>query len=156
MKHYIFHFPLGKYIIWPKWMSFGATPSWRELLRIPHAEHKHPARWAVDRSTANINYTITSLQFFLHAHRRRVTTRHFFPLFCVLLSFFFFVCRNQAEMTQTCRGTISLHSALIHTVDSSTFVITNGGTQTFHIKAANEVERQKWVTALELAKAKSM
>lgn len=64
--------------------------------------------------------------------------------------------RNQAEMSQTCRGTISLHSALIHTVDSCTFVITNGGTQTFHIKASNEVERQSWVTALELAKAKSM
>ena len=29
-----------------------------------------------------------------------------------------------------------------------------GGTQTFHLRAANEVERQKWVTALELAKAK--
>lgn len=69
---------------------------------------------------------------------------------------FFCFFRNQAEMNQTCRGTISLHSALIHTVDSCTFVITNGGTQTFHIKAANEVERQSWVTALELAKAKSM
>lgn len=68
----------------------------------------------------------------------------------------FRIYRNQAEMSQTCRGTISLHSALIHTVDSSTFVITNGGTQTFHIKAGNEVERQNWVTALELAKAKSM
>lgn len=64
--------------------------------------------------------------------------------------------RNQAEMTHTCRGTISLHGALIHTVDSCTFVISNGGTQTFHIKAGNEVERQSWVTALELAKAKAM
>lgn len=64
--------------------------------------------------------------------------------------------RNQAEMAHTCRGTISLHGALIHTVDSCTFVISNGGTQTFHIKAGNEVERQSWVTALELAKAKAM
>ncbi|XP_050094217.1 oxysterol-binding protein 1 isoform X5 [Anopheles aquasalis] len=64
--------------------------------------------------------------------------------------------RNQAEMSHTCRGTISLHGALIHTVDSCTFVISNGGTQTFHIKAANEVERQSWVTALELAKAKAI
>lgn len=64
--------------------------------------------------------------------------------------------RNQAEMAQTCRGTISLHGALIHTVDSCTFVISNGGTQQFHIKAANEVERQSWVTAMELAKAKAM
>lgn len=64
--------------------------------------------------------------------------------------------RNQAEMAHTCRGSISLHGALIHTVDSCTFVISNGGTQTFHIKASSEVERQEWVTELELAKAKAM
>lgn len=59
-------------------------------------------------------------------------------------------------MSHTCRGTISLHGALIHTVDACTFVVSNGGTQTFHIKAATEVERQQWVTALELAKAKAI
>lgn len=59
-------------------------------------------------------------------------------------------------MAHTCRGTISLHGALIHTVDPCTFAISNGGTQTFHIKASNEVERQRWVTALELAKAKAI
>ncbi|KAJ3618524.1 hypothetical protein MTP99_006502 [Tenebrio molitor] len=64
--------------------------------------------------------------------------------------------RNQAEMAHTCRGSISLHGALIYTVDACTFVITNGGTQTFHIRAASEVERQSWVTALELAKAKAI
>ncbi|KAJ3651169.1 hypothetical protein Zmor_017225 [Zophobas morio] len=64
--------------------------------------------------------------------------------------------RNQAEMTHTCRGSISLHGALIYTVDACTFVISNGGTQTFHIRAASEVERQSWVTALELAKAKAI
>lgn len=69
---------------------------------------------------------------------------------------FVLICRNQAEMAHTCRGNISLHGALIHTVDACTFVISNGGTQTFHIRAASEVERQSWVTALELAKAKAM
>ncbi|XP_044578176.1 oxysterol-binding protein 1 isoform X2 [Cotesia glomerata] len=63
---------------------------------------------------------------------------------------------NPAEMAHTCRGAISLHGALIHTVDACTFVVSNGGTQTFHIKAATEVERQQWVTALELAKAKAI
>ncbi|KAK2587461.1 hypothetical protein KPH14_003169 [Odynerus spinipes] len=63
---------------------------------------------------------------------------------------------NPAEMSHTCRGTISMHGALIHTVDACTFVVSNGGTQTFHIKAATEVERQQWVTALELAKAKAI
>ncbi|KAJ8953651.1 hypothetical protein NQ314_007258, partial [Rhamnusium bicolor] len=67
-----------------------------------------------------------------------------------------FSCRNQAEMAHTCRGSISLHGALIYTVDACTFVISNGGTQTFHIKASTEVERQSWVTALELAKAKAI
>ncbi|XP_036323400.1 oxysterol-binding protein 1 [Rhagoletis pomonella] len=78
--------------------------------------------------------------------------RRWFVLSRGVLSYY----RNQAEMNHTCRGTISLHGALIHTVDSCTFVISNGGTQTFHIKAANEVERQSWVTALELAKAKAI
>lgn len=78
--------------------------------------------------------------------------RRWFVLSNGLLSYY----RNQAEMAHTCRGTISLHGALIHTEESCTFVISNGGTQTFHIKAANEVERQRWVTALELAKAKAI
>ncbi|XP_077298811.1 oxysterol binding protein isoform X2 [Arctopsyche grandis] len=78
--------------------------------------------------------------------------RRWFVLSNGVLSYY----RNQAEMAHTCRGTITLGGALIHTVDSCTFVISNGGTQTFHIKASNEVERQSWVTALELAKAKAI
>ncbi|XP_046385783.1 oxysterol-binding protein 1 isoform X2 [Ischnura elegans] len=63
---------------------------------------------------------------------------------------------NQAEVMHTCRGSISLHGAIIHTEESCSFVISNGGTQTFHIKAFTEVERQRWVTALELAKAQAI
>ena len=59
-------------------------------------------------------------------------------------------------MAHTCRGTINLANAFIHTEDSCTFVISNGGTQSFHLKASSEVERQRWVTALELAKAKAI
>jgi len=78
--------------------------------------------------------------------------RRWFVLSKGVLSYY----RNSTEINHTCRGTISLHGALIHTVDSCTFVISNGGTQTFHIKTANEVERQSWVTLLELAKAKAI
>lgn len=70
--------------------------------------------------------------------RKRTEKNH---IYRSILSFsLFFICfgkfpyRNQAEVAHTCRGTISLHGALIHTVDSCTFVISNGGTQTFHIK----------------------
>lgn len=64
--------------------------------------------------------------------------------------------RTQAEMGHTCRGTINLATANIAVEDSCNFVISNGGAQTYHLKASSEVERQRWITALELAKAKAV
>jgi oxysterol-binding protein 1 len=58
-------------------------------------------------------------------------------------------------MAHTCRGTINLNNAIIQSEDSFHFVVTNGGQQTFHLKASNELEKQKWVSALEIAKNKS-
>ena len=59
-------------------------------------------------------------------------------------------------MAHTCRGTINLAGAFIDSEDSCSFVISNGGTQIFYMRASSEVERQRWVTALELAKAKAI
>ncbi|EDO44125.1 predicted protein [Nematostella vectensis] len=78
--------------------------------------------------------------------------RRWFVLSNGLLSYY----RNQAEMAHTCRGTINLAGAFIDTEDACSFVISNGGTQVFHLRASTEVERQRWVTALELAKAKAI
>lgn len=58
-------------------------------------------------------------------------------------------------MGHTCRGTINLATATISVEDACNFVISNGGAQTYHLKASCEVERQRWITALELAKAKA-
>ncbi|XP_076001365.1 oxysterol-binding protein 1-like isoform X2 [Genypterus blacodes] len=69
-----------------------------------------------------------------------------------LLSYY----RTKAEMGHTCRGTINLATANIAVEDSCNFVISNGGAQTYHLKASSEVERQRWITALELAKAKAV
>ncbi|KAG8597958.1 hypothetical protein GDO81_002445 [Engystomops pustulosus] len=66
-----------------------------------------------------------------------------------------FAGRTQAEMAHTCRGTINLSTAHIDTEDSCNIVLSNGG-RTYHLKASCEVERQRWVTALELAKAKAV
>uniref|UniRef100_A0A8D2MBG7 Oxysterol-binding protein n=1 Tax=Zonotrichia albicollis TaxID=44394 RepID=A0A8D2MBG7_ZONAL len=63
--------------------------------------------------------------------------------------------QTQAEMAHTCRGTINLSTAHIDTEDSCNIVLSNGG-RTYHLKANSEVERQRWVTALELAKAKAI
>jgi hypothetical protein len=48
-----------------------------------------------------------------------------------------------------------LANANIQSEDACHFVVSNGGTQTFHLKAASEVEKQKWVNALEMAKNKA-
>lgn len=71
------------------------------------------------------------------------------------MSFFYYFCRTQAEMAHTCRGTINLSTAHIDTEDSCNIVLSSGG-RTYHLKASSEVERQRWVTALELAKAKAI
>ena len=63
--------------------------------------------------------------------------------------------RNQGEMAHTCRGTINLFTAHFDTEDSCGIVLTSGG-RTYHLKAGSEVERQQWITALELAKAKAV
>uniref|UniRef100_A0A8D2JL90 Oxysterol-binding protein n=1 Tax=Varanus komodoensis TaxID=61221 RepID=A0A8D2JL90_VARKO len=77
--------------------------------------------------------------------------RRWFVLSNGLLSYY----RTQAEMAHTCRGTINLSTAHIDTENSCNIVLSNGG-RTYHLKAASEVERQRWVTALELAKAKAI
>lgn len=79
--------------------------------------------------------------------------KRWFVLANGLLSYY----RSQAEMAHTCRGTISLHGAHIQIEDVCNFMVSNGGgTQTFHLRASSEVERQRWVTALEFAKAKAI
>ncbi|XP_062873928.1 oxysterol-binding protein 2 [Trichomycterus rosablanca] len=77
--------------------------------------------------------------------------RRWFVLSNGLLSYY----RTQAEMAHTCRGTINLATAHIDTEDACNIVLNSGG-RTYHLKAGTEVERQKWVTALELAKAKAI
>ncbi|XP_028726515.1 oxysterol-binding protein 2 isoform X3 [Peromyscus leucopus] len=77
--------------------------------------------------------------------------RRWFVLGNGLLSYY----RNQGEMAHTCRGTINLASAHIDTEDSCGILLCNGA-RTYHLKASSEVERQQWITVLELAKAKAI
>lgn len=58
-------------------------------------------------------------------------------------------------MAHTCRGTINLASAHIDTEDSCGILLCNGA-RTYHLKAGSEVDRQQWITVLELAKAKAI
>ncbi|ELK31532.1 Oxysterol-binding protein 2 [Myotis davidii] len=77
--------------------------------------------------------------------------RRWFVLSNGLLSYY----RNEGEMAHTCRGTINMSTAHFDREDYCSIVLTSGA-KTYHLKAGSEVERQQWITALELAKAKAV
>ncbi|XP_005396336.1 PREDICTED: oxysterol-binding protein 2 isoform X1 [Chinchilla lanigera] len=77
--------------------------------------------------------------------------RRWFVLGNGLLSYY----RNQGEMAHTCRGTINLATVHIGTEDSCGILLTSGA-RNYHLKGSSEVDRQQWITALELAKAKAV
>lgn len=77
--------------------------------------------------------------------------KRWFVLSNGLLSYY----KSQAEVSVACRGTVILAGATIVTEDSCHFTISNGSAHRYHLKAGSEVERQKWITALELAKSVS-
>ncbi|XP_048199262.1 oxysterol-binding protein 2 isoform X2 [Perognathus longimembris pacificus] len=77
--------------------------------------------------------------------------RRWFVLGNGLLSYY----RNQGEMAHTCRGTINLATTQIDTEDSCGILLVSGA-RNYHLKASSEVDRQQWITTLELAKAKAV
>ncbi|XP_053710466.1 oxysterol-binding protein 1 isoform X2 [Synchiropus splendidus] len=74
--------------------------------------------------------------------------RRWFVLSNGLLSYY----RTQAEMAHTCRGTIPLATAHIEVGDSCHLVLTSGG-RSYHLKATSDGECQRWVSALQQARA---
>lgn len=61
--------------------------------------------------------------------------------------------RNPNETGLTCRGFISLTGAYIEAEEGNNFLISNGH-QAYHLRTRNEIERQRWIMMLELAKSK--
>jgi hypothetical protein len=58
-------------------------------------------------------------------------------------------------MTHTCRGTVYLESAHLSSNDACHFVISNGST-IIHLRTSTETDKQRWMSALELAKQKAL
>lgn len=48
----------------------------------------------------------------------------------------------------TCRGRIKLASAVIKPLQNSNFLINRGVHDSFHLRAENESDKQKWLNAL--------
>ena len=60
--------------------------------------------------------------------------------------------RSKEEISHSCRGTINLFGAYIETMNRSYFVVRNGTSQVFHLKASSDSEKQEWITALNTVK----
>jgi oxysterol-binding protein 1 len=58
-------------------------------------------------------------------------------------------------MTHTCRGTVYLEAAHLSSNDPCHFVISNGST-VIHLRTSTETDKQRWMSALELAKQRAV
>ncbi|CAD5221266.1 unnamed protein product [Bursaphelenchus xylophilus] len=60
--------------------------------------------------------------------------------------------RNQAEVGVACRGSVNLKESRIHSDPASNSITISGTSQSFHLKANNEIDRNNWLNALEYAR----
>lgn len=75
--------------------------------------------------------------------------KRWFSLENLVISYY----RSSEEVNKPSRGSINLSEAFIETIDTYTFSVVNKSGIAFHIKCSTEIERQRWVTALEISKA---
>lgn len=66
--------------------------------------------------------------------------------------FFTETFRNSSEVGQSCRGSINLQEARIHADKATNSFTISAPSQTFHLKAQNELDHSKWFHALECAR----
>ncbi|EPB75223.1 hypothetical protein ANCCEY_05689 [Ancylostoma ceylanicum] len=64
--------------------------------------------------------------------------------------------QNPSEVGQSCRGSINLQEARILSDKITNNIVISASSQTFHLKAGNDVDRQKWLSALEYSRHKAI
>ncbi|CAJ0597352.1 unnamed protein product [Cylicocyclus nassatus] len=64
--------------------------------------------------------------------------------------------RNPSEVGQSCRGSINLQEARILSDKVTNNIVISASSQTFHLKALNDVDRQKWLSALEYSRHRAI
>ncbi|GMT19247.1 hypothetical protein PFISCL1PPCAC_10544, partial [Pristionchus fissidentatus] len=60
--------------------------------------------------------------------------------------------RSQSEVGEACRGSINLHEARVLSDKVTSNIVIAHSTQTFHLKAQNDIDREAWLKALEYAR----
>ncbi|WKY01932.1 hypothetical protein Q1695_015724 [Nippostrongylus brasiliensis] len=64
--------------------------------------------------------------------------------------------QSPSEVGQSCRGSINLQEARILSEKITGSIVISASSQTFHLKACNDVDRQKWLSALEYSRHKAI
>ncbi|CAB3401964.1 unnamed protein product [Caenorhabditis bovis] len=64
--------------------------------------------------------------------------------------------KNPSEVGQTCRGSVNLQEARILSDKTTNSIVISAASQTFHVRALNDADRQKWVSTLEYARHKAI
>ncbi|KAK6009027.1 hypothetical protein OSTOST_26076 [Ostertagia ostertagi] len=64
--------------------------------------------------------------------------------------------QSPSEVGQSCRGSINLQEARILSDKITNNIVISASSQTFHLKAGNDVDRQKWLSALEYSRHKAI
>uniref|UniRef100_A0A158QDM3 Oxysterol-binding protein n=1 Tax=Hymenolepis diminuta TaxID=6216 RepID=A0A158QDM3_HYMDI len=117
----------------------GLFPSGVEarFRRISSANQGEVIHQMTDETSANLKGYLLKWTNYLKGYQKR-----WFVLQNGLLSYY--------------RGTINLANAKIVSAGHLTLVISNSSTQTFHLKATNEMEQKKWMAALTMGKANAL
>jgi hypothetical protein len=64
--------------------------------------------------------------------------------------------RNREDVGHSCRGSLNLHESQILTDPSTCNLTISASSQSFHLKAQNEVDRQQWLNALEYSRHRAI
>ncbi|VDM84383.1 unnamed protein product, partial [Strongylus vulgaris] len=73
-----------------------------------------------------------------------------------MIATYFNAFRNPSEVGQSCRGSINLQEARILSDKVTNNIVISASSQTFHLKALNDVDRQKWLSALEYSRHRAI
>ncbi|KAI6241592.1 Oxysterol-binding protein [Aphelenchoides fujianensis] len=64
--------------------------------------------------------------------------------------------RNKNEVGVACRGSVNLQESRIHADSGANLLTISATSQSFHLKANNEVDRENWLNALEYARHRAI
>jgi len=77
------------------------------------------------------------------------------PRYFVLTNGVLYYYKDESEVNSNYKGKINLASAIIKPLPNLNFLVSKGVHDSFHLRAENEVDKQKWLLSLNVAKSEA-